>query len=50
MGSGSTVVAAEAVGLHSIGVERYLDYFEMGCVAIAKLADVKMHLEMAFVC
>lgn len=50
MGSGSTVAAAEAVGLHSIGVERYLDYYEVGCVAIPKLADVKMHLEPASVC
>jgi site-specific DNA-methyltransferase (adenine-specific) len=37
MGSGSTVAAAEAVGLHSIGVERYSDYYEMSCIVIPKL-------------
>jgi len=45
MGSGSTVAAAEAVGLHSIGVERYLDYYKMGCMAIPKLGSVKIRLE-----
>ncbi len=29
MGSGSTVAAAEAMGMKCIGVERYIDYFEM---------------------
>ncbi len=45
MGSGSTVAAAEAVGLHSIGVERYIDYYEMSCVAIPKLVSVKIRSE-----
>src|SRR5713101_4327618 len=45
MGSGSTVAAAEALGLHSIGVERYLDYFEMSRVAIPKLAAIKTRLD-----
>ncbi len=45
MGSGSTVAAAEAVGLHSIGVERYLDYYKMSCMAIPKLGSVKIRLE-----
>ncbi len=44
MGSGSTIAAAEAVGLHSIGTERYLDYYEMSCAVIPKLAGVKIYL------
>ena len=38
MGSGSTIAAAEAMGLHAIGVERYLDYFSMATKAIPELA------------
>jgi site-specific DNA-methyltransferase (adenine-specific) len=38
MGSGSTVAAAEALGLRCIGVERYPDYYEMSKKAISKLA------------
>jgi len=45
MGSGSTVAAAEALGLHSIGVERYLDYYEMSRAAIPKLAAIKTRLD-----
>ena len=45
MGSGSTVAAAEALGLHSIGVERYLDYYELSRVAIPKLAVIKTRLD-----
>jgi site-specific DNA-methyltransferase (adenine-specific) len=37
MGSGSTIAAAEAIGLHSIGVERYLNYFSMATEVIPKL-------------
>lgn len=45
MGSGSTIAAAESMGLHTIGVERYLDYFSMAAKAIPKLAalDLKMY-------
>jgi site-specific DNA-methyltransferase (adenine-specific) len=45
MGSGSTVAAAEALGLHCIGVERYLDYYEMSRIAIPKLAAIKTRLD-----
>ncbi len=45
MGSGSAVAAAEALGLHSIGVERYLDYYELSRVAIPKLAAIKTRLD-----
>lgn len=40
MGSGSTVAAAEALGLTCIGVERMDEYFEMGKNAIPNLARV----------
>jgi site-specific DNA-methyltransferase (adenine-specific) len=45
MGSGSTIAAAEALGLSSIGVERYLDYYEMCCEAIPRLAAMKTQLD-----
>jgi site-specific DNA-methyltransferase (adenine-specific) len=47
MGSGSTVAAAEAVGVTCIGVERYLDYYEMSREAIPKLAAIQIPKEMA---
>lgn len=42
MGSGSTVAAAESLGLQAIGIEQYADYFEMGQRAIPKLARVSI--------
>ena len=41
MGSGSTVAAAEAVGVSCIGVERYPEYYEMALNAVPQLAAVK---------
>lgn len=41
MGSGSTVAAAEAMGLSCIGVERYIDYYEMSLDAIPRLAKLQ---------
>lgn len=38
-GSGSTVAACEAVGLHCIGIERHSEYYDMACAAIPKLAN-----------
>lgn len=38
MGSGSTVAAAEAVGVSCIGIERHIEYYEMSRTAIPKLA------------
>ena len=38
MGSGSTVAAAEAIGVCCIGIERYAEYYEMSRTAIPKLA------------
>lgn len=38
MGSGSTIAAAEAVGYHSIGIERYNDYYKMAEQSIPKLS------------
>lgn len=39
MGSGSTIAAAEALGLASIGIERHRAYFEMAADAIPRLAN-----------
>ncbi|HEX4128475.1 MAG TPA: DNA methyltransferase [Pirellulales bacterium] len=38
MGSGSTIAACESLGIESIGVERFRDYFDMAKAAIPKLA------------
>jgi site-specific DNA-methyltransferase (adenine-specific) len=46
MGSGSTVAAAEAVGVYCIGIERYLDYYEMSLSAIPKLAAIETQDEI----
>jgi site-specific DNA-methyltransferase (adenine-specific) len=40
MGSGSTVAAAESLGLHCVGIERYQDYFDMAREAVPQLARV----------
>ena len=42
MGSGSTVAAAEAVGLRCVGIERYSDYYEMSKKAIPILAKLSI--------
>ena len=42
MGSGSTVAAAEAVGVRAIGVERFKDYYDMGVRAIPKLSALRV--------
>lgn len=42
MGSGSTVAAAEAMGISAIGIERYLEYYEMSKTAIPKLAALNI--------
>ncbi|MHB8647294.1 MAG: DNA-methyltransferase [Thermomicrobiales bacterium] len=41
MGSGSTVAAAEAVGAHCVGIERYDDYYQMARQAIPNLVTMK---------
>ena len=46
-GSGSTVAAAEAVGLCAIGVERHIDYFEMSKAVAPKLAGLESPLAAA---
>ena len=40
MGSGSTLAAASAMGLASVGVERSAEYFELAKKAVPKLAKV----------
>lgn len=47
MGSGSTVAAAEAQGLACIGVERFVDYFELGMRAIPRLIQLKIEADTA---
>ncbi len=42
MGSGSTLAAANAAGLNSIGIERHPDYYEMSREAIPKLTAMKV--------
>ncbi|MGH3089865.1 MAG: DNA methyltransferase, partial [Rubrobacteraceae bacterium] len=41
MGSGSTVAAAEAVGVPCIGVERHAEYYEAAPAVIRKLAALR---------
>ncbi len=45
MGSGSTVAAAEAVGVRCIGVERHAEYYEAAEAAIKRLAALKVNGE-----
>lgn len=40
MGSGSTIAAAEAQGIQSVGVERFADYYEMSRQVIPRLAGL----------
>lgn len=47
MGSGSTVAAAEALGLQAVGVERRAEYYELSRRAIPKLAGIKAQSEAA---
>jgi site-specific DNA-methyltransferase (adenine-specific) len=42
MGSGSTIAAAEAIGLCSVGVERYQDYYDMARKAIPRLKRLEI--------
>jgi site-specific DNA-methyltransferase (adenine-specific) len=41
MGSGSTVAAAEHLGIHSIGLERDAKFFAMAATAVANLASIE---------
>ena len=45
-GSGSTLAAANAVGYHSVGVEKDRDYFLMARESIAKLTDYSVNTAM----
>lgn len=44
-GSGSTVAAAEAVGVSCIGVERHAEYYQMANTAVPALAKVKSKVD-----
>jgi site-specific DNA-methyltransferase (adenine-specific) len=41
MGSGSTIAAAEAIGIESIGIERFAEYYELSLSAIPQLIRVE---------
>jgi site-specific DNA-methyltransferase (adenine-specific) len=41
MGSGSTIAAAEALGVEAIGVEKNADYFKLACEVVPKLKEVE---------
>ena len=45
MGAGSTIAAAEALRVSSVGVERYADYYEVSSKAIPKLAAIRFPKE-----
>lgn len=45
MGSGSTVAAAEAVGVRCIGVERHLEYYQTAQQAIPRLSALRVKTE-----
>ena len=47
MRSGSTIAAAEALGLSSIGIERYASYYAMSRIAVPRLSMLKVQLEKA---
>ncbi len=40
MGSGSTVAAAEAIGVTGLGVERFRDYFDLAVKAVPRLTRI----------
>lgn len=42
MGSGSTIAAAESLGLVSVGAERHLDYYELSRNAIPRLGALRV--------
>lgn len=46
MGSGSTLAAAEALGIPCIGIERYQEYYEMSSRAIPKLAKLNTQTDL----
>ena len=45
MGSGSTIAAAETQGLMSVGVERFVDYFNLGIQAIPELTKLSIKVD-----
>lgn len=47
MGSGSTIAAAEAIGVSAIGVERYYDYYTVAQNAIPRLRMIQVKDEIA---
>jgi len=46
MGSGSTIAAVEAIGLSAIGIERYLDYYQLSIKATPRLAALHSQAQL----
>ncbi len=42
LGAGSTIAAAESIGVCAVGVERHRDYYDMACEAIPKLGKLSI--------
>lgn len=42
MGAGSTIAAANAIGVNAVGVERHHEFYDMACVAVPRLAGLHM--------
>jgi site-specific DNA-methyltransferase (adenine-specific) len=42
MGSGSTIAACEAIGVHGVGIERYKDYYDLAAKSIRRLQSVEV--------
>jgi site-specific DNA-methyltransferase (adenine-specific) len=42
MGSGSTIAAAEAIGVQAVGVERHAAYYQLARKTIPKLAALRL--------
>lgn len=43
MGSGSTIAAAEAVGISSVGIEQHEEFFDMAALVIPRLESVHLN-------
>jgi len=42
MGAGSTIAAAEVIGVHAVGIERSQEYFNIACRAVPRLSSIKL--------
>ncbi|MCD4824335.1 MAG: site-specific DNA-methyltransferase [Phycisphaerae bacterium] len=49
MGHGSTLAAAESMGLNAIGVERYADYYHDAAETISRLAEIRVRQQFRII-